>query len=152
MKLARVELQHYCVTALSLTANRSYDAQKSIDARLADLKVEPQLMADGKDSRHWQVTMKITYRPGPDANVPYHFSLEVVGKFQVAQAVKTEKAQWLVETNATAVLYSTAREFLRSVMANGPYKPMLLPTVSFYEPQPGRAAVVAEPDAKYKTQ
>jgi preprotein translocase subunit SecB len=135
MKLSRLELQNYFVTALSLTANQNLDSQKERAACGSHLQVEPTLRADERDNRHWQVTLKATYRPGPDVNATYHFAIEIVGLFQVAQEVAEEKIQWLVETNATSVLYSTAREILRSAMAAGPYPPLLLPAASFYEPK-----------------
>ena len=61
--------------------------------------------------------------------------MEIVGLFQVAADYPADKVPWMVETNATSVLYGTAREMLRSVMTTGPYPPLLLPTGSFYEPK-----------------
>jgi preprotein translocase subunit SecB len=135
MKPSQLELQNYFITALSLTANRNYDGQKQRAPCVSDLQVEPFPRPDEKDARHWQVTVKITYRPGPDVNAPYHFAVEIVGLFQVVAQVEADKVEWLVETNATSVLYSTAREILRSAMNTGPYPPLLLPTGSFYEPK-----------------
>lgn len=135
MKLSPLELQNYFVTALSLTANRNFDGQKSPAACISHLLVEPFLKADENDPRHWQVTLKVTYRPGPDVNAPYHFSVEIVGLFNVSAEYGADKIQWLVETNATSVLFGTVREILRSVMTTGPYPPLLLPTGSFYEPR-----------------
>ena len=135
MNLSRLELQNYFVTSLSLTANRNFDGHKPRAACISDLLVEPFLQVDKKDARHWQVTLKITYRPGPDVNAPYHFAVEIVGLFHVAADYPPDKVSWMVETNATSVLYGTAREMLRSVMTTGPYPPLLLPTGSFYEPK-----------------
>ncbi len=149
MKPSRLELEDYFVTALNLTANRAYDGQKERDACAKDLLVEPFVRPDEKDGRHWQVTLKVTYRPGPAVNAPYHFALEIVGLFRVAAEVADDKVEWLVQTNATSVLYSTAREILRSAMANGPNPPLLLPTGSFYEPRKEEAsAKQAEPADK----
>jgi preprotein translocase subunit SecB len=135
MKPSQLELQNYFITTLNLTANRSYDGQKPRAACISDLLVEPFFKFDEKDARHWQVTLKVTYRPGPDVNAPYHFAVEIVGLFQVNTDYPSDKVSWLVETNASSVLYSTAREMLRSVMASGPYPPLLLPAGSFYEPK-----------------
>ena len=145
MNLSRLELQNYFVTALSLTANRNFDGHKPRAACFSDLLVEPFFKVDDKDARHWQVTLKITYRPGPDVNAPYHFAIEIVGLFQVAVDYSADKVQWVVETNATSVLFGTAREMLRSTMTTGPYPPMILPTGSFYEPKraPGEKADTA---------
>lgn len=144
MKPSLLELQNYFVTALSITANRNYDGQKQKAPCSGGLQVEPLLQMEGKDARHWQATLKITYRPGPDVNAPYHFSMEIVGLFQVVNEVAEDKAKWFVETNGTAVLYSTAREILRSVTSAGPYPPLLIPTGTFYEPKKGETTPQSE--------
>lgn len=135
MNPSRLELQNYFVTTLSLTANQNFDGRKETATCASHLQVEASLRADENDARHWQVTLKVTYRPGPDVNAPYHFTVEIVGLFQVTTEVSADKVQWLVETNATSILYGTAREILRSAMSNGPYPPLLLPAGSFYEPR-----------------
>ena len=95
--------------------------------------MEPILGPDEKDSRRWQVTLKVTYRPGPDVNTPYHFAIEIVGLFLVSNQVAEEKVKWWIETNATAVLYSALREIVRALTSRGPYPALLLPTGTFYE-------------------
>lgn len=140
MNPSLLSVKRYFVTELSLTANRSFEVNDKIDARFKDIKIEPKLLVSKGDPRAWQVTMRIVYRPGPGINVPYHFTIEIVGLFEVQAKVPEEKISWYVETNATAVLYSTAREILRSVMSSGPYQALLLPTGSFYEPQKGKAS------------
>jgi len=133
MKPSQLELHDYFVTSLSLTANRSYDREKGVKPSVNDLQVEPILGPDQKDNRHWQLTLKVNYRPGPDVNTPYHFSVEIVGLFQVSPQVTEEKIKWWIETNATAVLYSALREIVRAVTSRGPYPALLLPTGTFYE-------------------
>jgi len=145
MNLSRLELQNYFVTTLSLTANRNFDGQKARADCFSHLHVEPFLQGEEKDPRQWQVTLKITYRPGPDINAPYHFAVEIVGLFHVVAEQPADKVQWLVETNGPSVLYGTAREMLRSVMATGPYPPLLLPSGSFYEPKHITPAPVTKP-------
>src|SRR6266545_2659775 len=130
---SQLDLQDYFVTSLSLTANRSYDREKGGKPSVTDLQVEPILGPDQKDNRHWQLTLKVSYRPGPDVNTPYHFSVEIVGLFQVSPQVAEEKIKWWIETNATAVLYSALREVVRAVTSRGPYPALLLPTGTFYE-------------------
>jgi preprotein translocase subunit SecB len=133
MNPSQLDLRDYFVTSLSLTANRSYDRQKSVRPCVADLQVEPILAQDEKESRRWQLTLKITYRPGPDVNTPYHFAIEIVGLFQVSSEVAEEKVKCWIETNATAVLYSASREIVRAVTSRGPYPALLIPTGTFYE-------------------
>jgi len=97
--------------------------------------VNSNFLQDKKDAREWQVTLRLQQSAGADTNSPYSFAIELVGFFGVAPTYAVEKAEWMVRTNATAVLYSTAREVLRAAMAQGPFCPLLLPTVSFYTPE-----------------
>ena len=65
-------------------------------------------------------------------NAPYSFRAEAVGFFSVVESYPEDRAEWLVKTNASSVLYSVVREALRNAMATGPWKPIILPAVSFY--------------------
>src|SRR5439155_22261424 len=76
----------------------------------------------------------ITYQPQANSNVPYFFSLELVGFFEVAEAVPDDRIDRLVKTNGPSMLYGIAREVVRDITSRGPYLGVLLPSVSFYEP------------------
>ena len=82
--------------------------------------------------RHWQVTLKVFYQSKNSVNAPYSFRAEAVGFFSVVESYSEDRAEWLVKTNASSVLYSVVREALRNAMATGPWKPIILPAVSFY--------------------
>lgn len=151
MKPSQLDLQDYFVTALSLTANRSYDWEKGAKPCVSDLQVETILGPDEKDSHHWQLTLKVNYRPGPDVNTPYYFSVEIVGLFQVSTQVTEDKVKWWIETNATAVLYSALREIVRAVTSRGPYPALLLPTGTFYEGKQEKPKVQQESEIQNKT-
>lgn len=134
MKSAALQLNYYFVTELSVTANREHDPKKPVTLTDENLVVTPDILPDQNDPRRWQVTLRIQQQAGPDVNAPYFFTVELTGFFSVASNFPEDKAEWMVRTNATSVLYSTAREVLRSAMSQGPFCPLLLPTVSFYTP------------------
>ena len=131
---ATLQLKYYFVAELSVIANRDHDRTKPIALTDENLVVVPTFIPDTKDSRLWQVTLRVQQQAGPAANAPYFFTAELTGFFSVAPDYPDNKVEWMVRTNATSVLYSTAREVLRSAMSQGPYCPLLLPTVSFYTP------------------
>lgn len=88
-------------------------------------------MKDERKADHWQVSLKLKYQPSPEVNVPYHFALEMTGFFQVHKKCEPEMKDRLIKINAPSLLYGAAREFIRSLMSNGPYPALLLPAVSF---------------------
>lgn len=134
MKSAALQLNCYFVTELNVTANRQHDPKSPITLSDENLVIKPDFMVQQGESRRWQVTLRIQQQGGPSTNPPYFFTVEMVGLFSVAANYPEDKVEWMVRTNASSVLYSTAREVLRSAMAQGPYCPLLLPTVSFYTP------------------
>ncbi len=134
MKSAALQLDYYFVTELNVTANREHDPQKAVTLTDENIVVKSNFMVQNDDSLKWQVTLRVQQQGGPSTNPPYFFTIEMVGFFTVAESYPAEKAEWMVRTNASSVLYSTAREALRVAMSQGPFRPLLLPNVSFYMP------------------
>jgi preprotein translocase subunit SecB len=161
MKSSALQLNYYFVTELNVTANRQHDPKQPIMLSDENLVVKLDVMVQKDDARRWQATLRIQQQGGPVTNPPYFFTVELVGMFSVAAKYPLDKAEWMVRTNASSVLYSTAREVLRSAMSQGPYCPLLLPTVSFYTPdttklldaakaKKSRTAALPAPKAKSK--
>jgi preprotein translocase subunit SecB len=63
----------------------------------------------------------------------YTFHLALVGFFFVAENYPKDKVEILAKTNCPAVLYSTAREMLVTVVRRSPFTPVLIPSVTFLE-------------------
>jgi len=143
MKTSPLQLNCYFVTELNVTANRQHDPKAPITLSADNLTVKPDFMAQKDAPRRWQVTLRIQQQGGLSTNSPYSFTIELVGMFSVAANYPEEQVEWLVRTNASSVLYSTAREVLRTAMAQGPFCPLLLPTLSFYTTQMLEAAHAA---------
>jgi preprotein translocase subunit SecB len=135
MKTSPLQLNCYFVAELNVTANRQHDPKAPITLSAENLTVKPDFMAQKDDPQRWQVTLRIQQQGGSSTNSPYSFTIELVGMFSVAANYPEKQVEWLVRTNASSVLYSTAREVLRNAMAQGPFCPLLLPTLSFYTPE-----------------
>ena len=135
MKTSPLQLNCYFVAELNVTANRQHAPKAPITLSAENLTVKPDFMAQKDDPQRWQVTLRIQQQGGPSTNSPYFFTIELVGMFSVAANYPEKQVEWLVRTNASSVLYSTAREVLRNAMAQGPFCPLLLPTLSFYTPE-----------------
>lgn len=151
MHASPLRLEFYFISEQRFSTNRRFDPQKPLDLDFDDMAVTHSCARDQDNARKWQVTLTLTFKPGPKKNVPYHFSSEIVGLFDVKEGCTAEHAQLLATTNGPSVLFGALRESLRSLMAQGPFQPLLLPTASFYEtPKPGAQAPAdsAHPEAK----
>lgn len=131
-EISKLLLDNYFVSAISVNANNAFDVNRSMDLTVNDLIIDSHAVMIADDVRHWQVVLNVSFNQTTKINSPYSFSVEVVGFFSIVENYPEDLAEWLVKTNASSVLFSVARETLRSSMASGPWKPIILPTVSFY--------------------
>ena len=135
MKPSPLQLRRYFVSEINVSVNKDFDPEKEVRLEFEDLIVTPTSLSEKASKRLWEVSLRIQFQPGPEANVPYYFMVEIFSLFDVHKSVPDERIEPLVKTNCPAVLYSTAREILRSVMAQGPFPALILPTGTFYEPK-----------------
>ena len=142
MRPSNLQLNCYFVTDINVTANQTFDGSKEIGLRLSDVMAEPECTESDEDAREWQVRLRVSHLQDEKSNSPYFFTIELVGFFKILDRVPDERVERFISVNGASVLFSTAREVLRSVMANGPYDPVLLPTVCFLDsmPEAGKAA------------
>ncbi len=129
---SKLLLDNYFLAELFVRANGDFDPKAPMNLSAKDLTIESVAVKIAGDVRQWQVTLRVFHQLKDEVNAPYSFRVEAVGFFSVAESCPEDHAEWLVKTNASSVLYSVAREALRNAMATGPWKPILLPTVSFY--------------------
>lgn len=135
MKPAPISLLEYFATDLSFSANPNFAPDKPAEIKEGEFAVDARLqrIPKGTDERHWQLTLEIKHQAAPETNFPYSFRLVMVGFFNVASAVKPEDEERMTRIQGASVLYSMAREIVRAVTGRGPHRPVMLPTVSFYE-------------------
>jgi preprotein translocase subunit SecB len=141
MKTAPISLQEYFATDITLSANPNFVAEKTTEVREGEYFVEVRLQRAPKDSEdhRWQVTLEIKHQAAPEVNFPYAFRLVLVGFFGVTDRVSPDDEERTVKIHGASVLYGMAREIVRAMTGRGPHRPVMLPTVSFYEssvPQP----------------
>lgn len=136
MKPAPLILRNYFVEQLTFSASIAFDPAKPITLDLTDLRVTSRVNAVKVEDREvWEVSLQVVQNVPEEKNSPYNFSIVLIGHFEVDAAFPADRRQWLVETNGRSILYGTCREVVRATTAQGPYQPLLLPTLSFYENQ-----------------
>ncbi|HEY3901116.1 MAG TPA: protein-export chaperone SecB [Chthoniobacter sp.] len=136
MKAALIELTNYFVSEMQFTANRGFDPQKQSCVGVDDLQVTNQATPKSDNRRDWQITLRIALNAPPDRNSPYSFLVEIIGFVHVSDGVKDENIDRMTCITGTSLVFSAAREIIRAVTSRGPYQPILLPTVTFWEPKP----------------
>ncbi len=151
-KPSPLNCRSYFLTELAITANPQHDAAKPATLNFKDLQVESTVepVPANQQKSIWRVVLRIQQNVGPEKNSPYNFAAVLLGHFEVHPKYPADQAKQLVEVNGSSILYSAARQILRDAMNNGPFRPLLLPTVSFAESaHPPQAHKVAEPKADY---
>lgn len=143
MKLSPLQLDNYFVIESHVTASRDFNPAAPSDVRAEEIIVTRDIKPTD-ENRHWEVTLRIQFTPGPGVNTPYFFTLEIVGLFHADPEYLEERLDRLVKTNGPTILFGIAREVIRNLTAHGPHAPMLLPTASFVldpsaEPQKGES-------------
>jgi preprotein translocase subunit SecB len=131
---SKIQLSRYFLSSFNYSVNPNFDPKKEVNLKFTDVSVDYDAQPLNQETqREWQIDLKVGFSPSTGSNAPYSLSAQIVGLFYVNEKVGKEKIASFVETNATSVLYSTLREIVHTITAKGPYFPLLLPTVCFYE-------------------
>ena len=142
MKPAPITLFEYFATDLLLATNHAFQPEKPLQFVESDLVVDVKAQHNEvapKDGNRWQVSLEVRHQPGPAVNFPYSYRVVLIGQLGVAPTVATANEEWMVRIQGASMLYSMAREIVRALTGRGPYRPVILPTVSFYEQKPASA-------------
>lgn len=136
MKAAQIQLTNYFVSELQFAANRDFklDGVSSVGAE--DLQVTHQASAKEGNRRQWQITLRIALNASPDSNSPYSFLVEMIGFIDVNESVTEDRIERFARINGTSLVFAAAREIIKAATSRGPFPPLLLPTVTFWEPKP----------------
>lgn len=138
MKEGIVTLLDYFATDLALSTNKAFSIEKPLRFEpsefVTNVAVQKSTAAEGSE-RRWQVTLDVGHQPAPETNFPYSYRVALVGQFSIAPHIKPEDEERTVRIHGASVLYGMTREIVRVLTGRGPYRPVIIPTVSFYEPQ-----------------
>ena len=131
MNSAPLLLDHYFVTEIKLVAHSNYDTKKHHKYHIDNLRSDVKFLTNEKYPNVWQVPLTLKYIPQAGENVPYTFTINIIGFFEVDEKWPKAKIGSLVRINAPAILYSAAREIVASLSGRGPWGSVLLPSVNF---------------------
>lgn len=126
----------------------SADPEHSGEEETPSMDFETKVAVD-KDPENdtYQVTLEITALPEDETKrIPYAIHLIAVGMFAVDPSWPDPEK--LLRINGASILYSSAREFLITVTSRGPWRPMILPTISFLPAEENKSKDAKPVEAK----
>jgi preprotein translocase subunit SecB len=138
-KLSPLQLTRCLTTEFSFKANPLFDRKQRVPLDPRHLSVETSLEVvqppEESKRRLWSIELKVAQDLVDGLNVPYEFRIVLTGYFAFFSDAKSEtEVLRIVRVNGSSVLYGIAREIVRTNTARGPWREVLLPSVSFYEP------------------
>lgn len=131
MNIAPLVLKHSFITEFHLVTRQDYDPKKGHKYNMKNLQSDVKYLTSKKHPGVWQVPLNLKYKPQPGENVPYGFTIIIVGFFEIRSGWTKSRRESLIRINAPAVLYGAARELIAILSGRGPWDPILLPSVNF---------------------
>jgi preprotein translocase subunit SecB len=133
-----LQLDRYFLKSLRFHLNRGFDrAIRSYDPAPPDIEIGV-VSADqsAENPAQWRFEVSIELLPdASDGNFPYTIETTLVGFFTVDERYPPENRERLAKANGPALLYSCAREIIASVTGRSPYPRLLIPSVTFIQPE-----------------
>lgn len=131
MNKAPLLLERYFLTDLRLVTRHEFDPKRKAIYKFSRLLSDVKYLVNEKHPGVWMVPLHLKYESKSSDNVPYSFSINIVGFFRVHEEYPKDKAEDLIHINAPAMLFGAAREVIGSISGRGPWGPILLPSVNF---------------------
>lgn len=145
MKPSPLRLEGYYIRELSIKLNPQlqktvsfsawegyhYQAGKAFKPDYVHFNVDGELGQKVDEPSRLRYILKIESANSAKKQVPYAFSLSLVGFFNINLKNADDNIKMLLHASAPELLYSAAREILASITGRGPYPAIILPSVTF---------------------
>ena len=129
--MAPLQLKNYFLTNISIKVNPEFNPNID-DPDLEELAINVSVTPSEQQENLFQVDLEIKLEPKEDKDIfPYQIQLVTVGIFEISPEWPKEKVMDLLKITGASILYSAAREFLLITTSRLPWKPVMLPTISF---------------------
>jgi len=144
MRASNLLLDSYYIDELSfsLDDNYVYDPEKEPTLSASDLSVDVDPWRHPAEPLKWYFRLAVRL-DDKEGKFPYRFSVRLTGFFDVQADCPPDLAEPLALVNAPAILYASARELLALVTGRSRYLSVILPSVTFFEPDPKSKRVQA---------
>lgn len=88
-----------------------------------------------ENSLQWRFELDLELLEPEAGEFPYKVETTVIGYFTISEQVSPERAERLARINGPALLYSSAREIVAAITGRSPYSALLIPAVTFIQPE-----------------
>lgn len=128
---APLEIISYFFPSVSVAADPQFNPE---DKRFEpDLKVKVGVEREN-DNNSYQVALDISFEPeSEEKSYPYSVHLVAIGIFKVAPDFPDPEK--LLRITGASIIYGAAREFVITITSRGPWGPVMLPSISFMQPE-----------------
>jgi preprotein translocase subunit SecB len=152
MQISPLQLEGYFLKEVSFVLNEEITERPTELKKSENLGVEVSVSVDciDKRKRRWRCELTLDLKPN-ETESAYTFHLVLVGFFFVSKDYPKDMVELLAKTNCPAVLYSTAREMLVTVVRRSPFTPVLIPSVTFLEVDEKKEKEIKPKSVKNKT-
>jgi len=136
--MSPLQLDRYFLKGLCFNLNEGYDRGRVSPDRFAAPQIEIGVISAEQDPErpsHWRFEVSLGLSEMPESDFPYHVETTLVGYFIVHDNYPPQHAERLARANGPAVLYSCAREIVASITGRSPYPKLLIPSVTFVQPE-----------------
>ena len=100
-----------------------------------------------ENPRQWMFEVLVDLQePAEGEKFPYTVQATLIGVFTVSDRYPEERIERLAKTNGPALLYSSAREIIASITGCSPYPQLIIPSVTFLQPERAVAAQKPTPE------
>lgn len=134
-----LRLDRYFLKGLSFKLYEGFDRHRIPDDEITIPNLQVNVVSAIQNPEvelQWRFELSLELlEPTEGTKFPYKVEALMVGYFTVDERYPKERAERLVRTNGPAVLYSSARELLASVTGRSPYASLLIPCVTFIQPE-----------------
>jgi preprotein translocase subunit SecB len=134
MARSPLQLKQYFFTKINCEADLNYKEPHHQNAgNKLEVKVQSNVAPNKDNKMAWRIILDI-HVSSPPKPAPYKMDLQVIGFFDVVPGYPENKIKELIRITGASILYSGAREYVLGFTSRGPWGPVLLPTISFIEP------------------
>jgi len=131
MRSSPLALTEYFTVHLSFSAIPAFEGDKEVTLSPADVDVTTQEFTNQEDVRKRALQLSVDLREEVRERFPYEFGISLLGYFEIDEAWPSESVDVLFSSNAPALLYSAARHAIATATGTGPYRKVILPSVTF---------------------
>jgi preprotein translocase subunit SecB len=139
MKPAPLNLESYFAEGFEFSVNPRFNPNQPPELRWEDFQVIPNIEVlprqqealFDKDVVRVQIRLRVRFQPSHSGNFPYTFRIDVIGFFNTPATAANRDPLSLLQVNGSSILFGAAREMIANFTSRGPFRSILLPSVSF---------------------